>query len=126
MFAKSVVQSSQLFRATQLHRVASRAFAAQAQTPAQKGTSSINPYSKAAEPRFLENVQMTVENAAAKANIKPEMLNYIMACDNVIRFQIPIKRDNGKLEVLTCYRAQHKHHFMPVKGGTRYAADISL
>ena len=49
-----------------------------------------------------------------------------MACDDVLRFQIPVKRDNGKIEVLTCYRAQHKHHFMPVKGGTRYSADITL
>ena len=30
------------------------------------------------------------------------------------------------IEVFTCYRAQHKHHFMPVKGGTRYALDMSL
>jgi glutamate dehydrogenase (NAD(P)+) len=74
----------------------------------------------------LENVQLIVENAATKAGIKPDMLKYIMACDNVVRFQIPIIRDNGKLETLTCYRAQHKHHFMPVKGGTRYAADMNL
>lgn len=67
-----------------------------------------------------------VENAAAKANIQPDMLKYIMSCDNVVRFQIPLRRDNGKLETLNCYRAQHKHHFMPVKGGTRYAEDINL
>lgn len=57
------------------------------------------------ELKFLENVQMMVDNAAQKANIKPDMLKYIMACDNVIRFQIPIRRDNGQLETLTCYRA---------------------
>jgi glutamate dehydrogenase (NAD(P)+) len=78
------------------------------------------------ELKFLENVQMMVDNAAQKANIKPDMLKYIMACDNVIRFQIPIRRDNGQLETLTCYRAQHKHHFMPVKGGTRYSEDMNL
>lgn len=27
---------------------------------------------------------------------------------------------------LTCYRAQHKHHFMPVKGGVRFAPEITL
>jgi glutamate dehydrogenase (NAD(P)+) len=69
---------------------------------------------------------MMVENAANKANINADMLKYIMSCDAVVRFQIPITRDNGKLETLTCYRAQHKHHFMPVKGGTRYADDINL
>jgi glutamate dehydrogenase (NAD(P)+) len=30
------------------------------------------------------------------------------------------------LETITCYRAQHKHHFLPTKGGTRYAAHIDL
>lgn len=49
-----------------------------------------------------------------------------MACDHVLRFQIPIKRDDGSIETLTCYRAQHKHHLMPTKGGTRYADDITL
>lgn len=78
------------------------------------------------EPRFLENVQLTVENAAQKVGIRPDMLKYIMSCDAVVRFQIPIVRDNGQLETLTCYRAQHKHHFMPVKGGTRYSHDINL
>jgi len=49
-----------------------------------------------------------------------------MACDHVLRFQIPVRRDNGTLETFTCYRAQHKHHFMPVKGGTRYSSDMTL
>jgi glutamate dehydrogenase (NAD(P)+) len=78
------------------------------------------------EPRFLENVQLMVEAAAAKVKIKPDMLKYITSCDDLVRFQIPFHRDNGKMETLTCYRAQHKHHFMPVKGGTRYADNINL
>jgi len=78
------------------------------------------------EPRFLEQVQMFVDKAASKTNIAPDMLKYIMACDNVLRFQIPVKRDNGTIETLTCYRAQHKHHFMPVKGGTRYCPNLTL
>jgi len=54
------------------------------------------------------------------------MLKYIMACDNVLRFQIPVRLDNGIIETFTCYRAQHKHHFQPVKGGTRYSSDMTL
>jgi glutamate dehydrogenase (NAD(P)+) len=30
------------------------------------------------------------------------------------------------MEVLTCYRAQHSHHRLPVKGGTRYAPEVDL
>lgn len=67
-----------------------------------------------------------IDNAAKKAGIKQDMLNYITSCDSVVRFQIPIIRDNGNLETLTCYRAQHKHHYMPVKGGTRYSEDMNL
>ena len=57
------------------------------------------------EPRFLEQVQMFVDKAASKTNISPDMLKYIMACDNVLRFQIPVRRDNGTIETFTCYRA---------------------
>jgi len=78
------------------------------------------------EPRFLEQVQLFVDHAASKTNIPQDMLKYIMACDHVLRFQIPVKRDNGVIETFTCYRAQHKHHFMPVKGGTRYSPDMTL
>lgn len=78
------------------------------------------------EPRFLEQVQLFVDRAASRTTIPPDLLKYFMACDHVLRFQIPIKRDSGEIETLTCYRAQHKHHFMPVKGGTRYAPGITL
>ena len=50
----------------------------------------------------------------------------IRTCDNVIRFTIPVRRDNGKIEMINCYRAQHKHHKLPVKGGTRYAPGINI
>lgn len=67
-----------------------------------------------------------MDRAATRTQVRPDLLKYLMACDHVLRFQIPIRRDSGEIEVLTCYRAQHKHHFMPVKGGTRYAPDITL
>lgn len=34
--------------------------------------------------------------------------------------------DDGTIKVITCYRAQHSTHALPVKGGTRYSEDISL
>ena len=78
------------------------------------------------EPRFLENVQLFFNRAAAKTGISKDYLDLIMTCDNVIRFSIPIRRDNGSIENITCYRAQHKHHKLPVKGGTRYADSMDL
>ena len=57
------------------------------------------------EPRFLEQVQLFIEHAARKTNVPDDILKYILACDHALRFQIPIRRDNGIIETLTCYRA---------------------
>jgi hypothetical protein len=36
--------------------------------------------------------------------VPAEYLNLIKACNTVIRFNIPLKRDSGKIETVTCYR----------------------
>ena len=54
------------------------------------------------------------------------MLNVIRECNSVVRFQVPLQKDSGEIEVVACYRAQHSHHRLPVKGGTRYAENVSL
>lgn len=79
-----------------------------------------------AEPRFLEMVKMHFDKAAKFTNVSQDLLKYIKECDTVVRFNIPLQRDDGSLEILTCYRAQHSHHKLPVKGGTRYADNVSI
>ena len=56
------------------------------------------------EPRFLEQVKLFFNNAASKTGIDEETLNLIKACQTVVRFNIPLRRDNGDLETITCYR----------------------
>eukprot|EP01017_Pseudomicrothorax_dubius_P044257 TRINITY_DN745_c0_g1_i2.p1 TRINITY_DN745_c0_g1~~TRINITY_DN745_c0_g1_i2.p1 ORF type:complete len:462 (-),score=152.28 TRINITY_DN745_c0_g1_i2:179-1537(-) len=58
--------------------------------------------------------------------IKPDMLNIYKMCDVSIKFNLPIVRDSGAIEYVTAFRAQHKHHRLPVKGGTRYAPNMDL
>lgn len=79
-----------------------------------------------AEPRFLEMVKMHFDKAAKLTTVSPDLLGYIKECNTVIRFNIPLQKDDGSLEILTCYRAQHSHHKLPVKGGTRYADNVSI
>ncbi len=143
MFARNFKKTSNVMRTIvaqqQMPKMTFRQFAATAgETASVKNVTSVDADApinfrtgmsedaEVDEPRFLEQVQMFVDKAAQKTDVDQDMLKYIMACDDVLRFQIPIKRDNGKIEVLTCYRAQHKHHFMPVKGGTRYSPDMTL
>ena len=61
-----------------------------------------------------------------KTGIPEHYLDMIKASDTNIRFSFPIVRENGKVETITCYRAQHKHHKLPCKGGTRYAPHINF
>jgi hypothetical protein len=56
------------------------------------------------ETRFLEQVKLFFDNAASKTDIPKEYLELIKSCNTVIRFNIPLKRDNGKIETVTCYR----------------------
>lgn len=78
------------------------------------------------EPRFLENVKLFLERAAKKTDIPDDMYNVIESCASVVRFNIPVRMDNGKMQTFPCYRAQHSHHALPVKGGTRYSEELNL
>lgn len=69
---------------------------------------------------------MFYNRAAAKTGVPQPYLDLIKACDTVVRFNFPLRRDNGKIETITAYRAQHSHHHLPVKGGTRYAPTIDF
>lgn len=78
------------------------------------------------EPRFLEMVKMHFDKAAKYTSVSPDLLSFIKECNSMVRFNIPLQKDDGSLEILTCYRAQHSHHKLPVKGGTRYAENVSI
>ncbi|MFB6099624.1 MAG: Glu/Leu/Phe/Val dehydrogenase, partial [Salinibacter sp.] len=54
------------------------------------------------------------------------VLHQIRACDNIIRFEFPIKRDDGTIQVIRGYRGEHSHHMQPTKGGIRYAPSVNV
>ena len=56
------------------------------------------------EPRFLEQVKLHFNNAASKTGIDAQYLNLIQSCQAVGRFNIPLRRDDGTLQTVTCYR----------------------
>jgi glutamate dehydrogenase (NAD(P)+) len=78
------------------------------------------------EPRFLEMVQSYFDLAGSYTNIPSDKLELYKQCDVVIKMRLPLIRDNGTIEFIPAYRAQHKHHRLPVKGGTRYSDHIDL
>ena len=54
----------------------------------------------------------------------PHLLAKIRACDSVYRIAFPIRRDDGTVEVIHAWRAEHSHHRLPTKGGIRYATVV--
>ena len=73
---------------------------------------------------FLEQVNAAFDRAAAFTHHDPTLLANIKACKNLFYTSFPIKRDDGTIEVIHAWRAEHSHHKLPTKGGIRYALAV--
>jgi glutamate dehydrogenase (NAD(P)+) len=78
----------------------------------------------ASEPSFLESVEMMFVSAAERMNISPGLAEKIKVCNSTytVRFGVRLR---GELHTFTGYRSVHSEHIEPVKGGIRYAIDVS-
>jgi glutamate dehydrogenase (NAD(P)+) len=74
--------------------------------------------------RFLDQVDRAFDRAASFTPHNPALLANIKACKNLFYTSFPIKRDDGRIEVMHAWRAQHSHHKLPCKGGIRYAETV--
>ncbi|MBA3260798.1 MAG: Glu/Leu/Phe/Val dehydrogenase [Gemmatimonadales bacterium] len=74
--------------------------------------------------RFLEQVDRAFDRAAGFTNHDPTLLANIRTCKNLFYTSFPIKRDDGRIEVMHAWRAEHSHHKLPCKGGIRYAEAV--
>ena len=73
---------------------------------------------------FLEQVNRAFDRAAGFTQHDPTLLANIKACKNLFYTSFPVKRDDGRIEVMHAWRAEHSHHKLPCKGGIRYALDV--
>jgi glutamate dehydrogenase (NAD(P)+) len=73
---------------------------------------------------FLEQVNRAFDRAAQFTIHDPTLLANIKACKNLFYTSFPIKRDDGSIEVMHAWRAEHSHHKLPCKGGIRFALAV--
>lgn len=73
---------------------------------------------------FLEQVNQAFDRASTFTRHDPTLLANIKACKNIFYTSFPIKRDDGRIEVIHAWRAEHSHHKLPTKGGIRFAPDV--
>jgi glutamate dehydrogenase (NAD(P)+) len=74
-------------------------------------------------PMFAQ-VNKYFDKAAAYLDHPPGLLAQIKTCNSVYRMQFPLKRDDGSIEVINGWRAQHSVHRLPTKGGIRFAPQV--
>lgn len=70
---------------------------------------------------FFAQVNASIDRAAARMTIDPGILALMRICDCIYHVAFPTRRDDGTIEVVHGWRAEHSHHRMPTKGGIRYS-----
>nr|KAI8753692.1 glutamate dehydrogenase; mitochondrial-like [Biomphalaria glabrata] len=61
-----------------------------------------------------------------KRNLIKGILTSIRSCSHLLTLNFPIKRDNGTTEIIKAFRAQHKQHRTPSKGGIRFNPNVDV
>ena len=71
--------------------------------------------------KFFDQVNRNFDKAAAYTKHPPGVLEQIKICNSVYHITFPLKKDDGSVETIHAWRAEHSHHKLPVKGGIRYS-----
>lgn len=74
---------------------------------------------------FFAQVNRNFDKAAVLTNYPPGLLKQIKMCNSVYHMSFPLKRDDGSIETIHAWRAEHSHHKLPVKGGIRYSTEVN-
>ena len=73
---------------------------------------------------FFDQVTRYFDDAAKHTTYPEGLLSQIRACNSIYRFDFPLLRAGGVIEVIHGWRVEHSHHKLPTKGGIRYAPDV--
>ncbi|MEO8503958.1 MAG: Glu/Leu/Phe/Val dehydrogenase [Acidobacteriota bacterium] len=74
---------------------------------------------------FFAQVTANFDKAAAYTKHDKTMLEQIKICNSVYHMAFPVELDDGSIEVIHAWRAEHSQHKLPTKGGIRYGLLVS-
>ncbi|HUD44771.1 MAG TPA: Glu/Leu/Phe/Val dehydrogenase [Patescibacteria group bacterium] len=75
---------------------------------------------------FFTRSQDELKLAAQKIKLPQKLVDKLLTHNNILQFDLKLKRDNGKIETVKGYRLQHDNTLGPYKGGLRYHPNVSL
>ncbi|TVQ10917.1 MAG: Glu/Leu/Phe/Val dehydrogenase [Balneolaceae bacterium] len=71
--------------------------------------------------KFFRQVNRNFDRAAKFVKFTPGLLRLIKMCNSTYHMQFPLEKDDGTIETINAWRAEHSHHKLPTKGGIRYS-----
>jgi glutamate dehydrogenase (NAD(P)+) len=74
---------------------------------------------------MLDVFNANFDRAAHYLKAPPDLLANIKACHHMYVMQFPV-RIKGEVQIFHAFRAEHSHHYLPTKGGIRYAPHVDL
>jgi len=73
-----------------------------------------------------ENVLNIIERVSEKLSVEKHIVEMLKKPQRVIEVTIPLKKDNGDVEIFLGYRVQHNNARGPYKGGIRFHPIVDL
>ena len=74
---------------------------------------------------FFSQTQKQFIEIAKFLNLESEIIQQLKEPQRILKFQIPVRMDNGKIKVFFGFRSQHNNSLGPYKGGIRYHPNVS-
>lgn len=74
----------------------------------------------------FETSQATLHEAAKIANLDPNVVKLLEKPKRIFQFTIPMKMDNGELQIFDAYRVHYCDALGQTKDGTRFVPDLDL
>lgn len=75
---------------------------------------------------LFKDALATLDHAAQHIDIDPETLRRLHHTRSTIEVSIPVRMDDGSLQIFTGYRVRHNDSRGPTKGGIRYHPQVNL
>jgi glutamate dehydrogenase (NAD(P)+) len=75
---------------------------------------------------FWNMARQQLNQVAKRMNLDPNILAKMSHCERALIVSVPIRMDDGHVEVFEGYRVQHNSERGPTKGGLRYHPGVTL